>query len=152
MKNLIINNKSGFTLVELLISTVVFSFAFIGLLLSFVRSMELHEASRNTSFALTAVKSRLETIQNTTFSEIYSTYDGLTFTDSGLNGIGVSYVDNSNLNLLEVVVPFCWQQKNGRIIGEDANLDGALDAGEDANLNGRIDSPAQVITYIYNRD
>lgn len=136
---------------ELLVATIVFSLAFIGLLLSFVKSMELHEASRNTSYALSAVRSRIEVIKNTAFDQIVSTYDEATFTDANLNGIGVSYIDNSDPDLLEVTVSFAWIQKNGRVVGEDQDLDGVLDAGEDTDLNNVLSSPAQAVTYIYDR-
>ncbi len=145
-----LGRKQGMTLVELLVATVVFTMAFIGLLMSFVKSMELHETSRNTSYALTAVKSRIETIKNTNFADIYSTYNKATFTDSSINGIGVSYVDNSNSDLLVVTVSFSWQQENNRIIGEDKDLDGVLDSGEDSDSDGKLSSPAQAVTYIYN--
>jgi prepilin-type N-terminal cleavage/methylation domain-containing protein len=48
--------------------------------------------------------------------------------------------------LLEVVITVCWKQPNGRIFGEDANLNGILDVGEDKSNppNGRLDSPAQL--------
>lgn len=142
--------RDGLTLVELLVATVVFSMAFIGLLMSFVRSMELHETSRNTSCAIAAVRSRLEVIKNTDFADIEATYHNVTFTDSSISGIGVSYVDASNPDLLEITICFSWKQKNGRIIGEDSDLDGVLDSGEDTNSDGRLSSPAEVITYIYN--
>ncbi len=49
-----------------------------------------------------------------------------------------------------VTVTFCWRQSNGRLMGEDSNLNGALNTGEDVNGNGTIDSPVQLIAYIYN--
>jgi len=52
--------------------------------------------------------------------------------------------------LLQATVSVCWRQKN-RVIGEDKNLNGALDAGEDANGNKIIDSPVELTTLIVNR-
>ena len=60
-------------------------------------------------------------------------------------------MDDSNPDLLHVSVVFCWKQPNGRVLGEDKDLDGQLDVGEDMNSNGRLDSIVQIETYIYNR-
>jgi prepilin-type N-terminal cleavage/methylation domain-containing protein len=143
-------SEKGFTLVEVLISAVILVFVFSGILLSFVRCLELSEMSRNTSNALAAVKNHVEDIKNTSFSNIPATYDDATFAWASLNGIGVSYVDTSNPNLYVITVSFCWQQKNGLIVGEDTNLNGVLNPGEDSNGNGMIDSPVQIVTAIYN--
>jgi len=50
--------------------------------------------------------------------------------------------------LLEVILTVSWKQRDGRIIGEDLNLNGILDAGEDANSNGRLDSPSELRSLI----
>jgi hypothetical protein len=42
----------------------------------------------------------------------------------------------------------CWRNQNGRVIGEDKNLNGTLDAGEDLDGNGLIDSPAVIESYV----
>ena len=34
-------------------------------------------------------------------------------------------------------------------MGEDTNINGALNAGEDANGNGVLDSPVEMTTYIF---
>lgn len=54
-------------------------------------------------------------------------------------------------NLLRAKVVICWKDKGG-IIGEDKNLNGALDAGEDDNANGEIDSPCQLETVMARKD
>jgi len=47
--------------------------------------------------------------------------------------------------LLEVIITVCWRQSDGRLFGEDANLNGVLDTGEDTlTVNNRLDSPAQL--------
>ncbi len=141
---------NGLTLVELLVATMVFSLAFLGLLLTFVKSMELHETSRNSTYALNAVKSRVEQIKNTDFHQIYNNYHRISFTDAAVSGVGISYVDNSDPDLLKIWVSFSWRQKNSRVVGEDQDLDGILDAGEDLDSNGMLSSPVQVSTYIFN--
>lgn len=71
---------------------------------------------------------------------------------------GRVYVNNihpgttaSTTNLLRAKVVICWKDKGG-IIGEDKNLNGALDAGEDINGNGEIDSPCQLETVMARKD
>ena len=50
-------------------------------------------------------------------------------------------------NLLNLHVAACWRS-SGRVIGEDKNLNGRLDAGEDANGSGWMDSPVMISTLI----
>lgn len=147
-----LNNNKGFTLAEIIVATAVFVITFVGILLSYLSALELSELSRNSSTAVQAVKSRLEQIKYSPFNQILATYNGVSFTTNGLNGIGVSYVSSPSPNLLLITVSFCWRQKSGRVIGEDTNLNGVLNAGEDKPpTNGMIDSPVQVVNYVYNK-
>lgn len=141
----------GFTLVELMVAAVIFVLAFVVILLSYIRCMELSEMSRNSSTALAAAKTRIEQIKDTAFSDIFVAYNNAAFDVTGVNGKGVSYVDNTNANLLKVTVTVCWKQKRGLIVGEDLDLDGQLDGGEDQNGNSLLDSPVQLVTYVYNK-
>ena len=66
----------------------------------------------------------------------------------GMGGYGVDYLSDvwysSGYNrLLDVRIALCWRQRDGRIFGEDTNLNGVLDPGEDKSKppNGLIDSP-----------
>ena len=149
------NHKSisGFTLVEVLMAAMVFIVAFLGILTSYIRCMELSETSKNASMALAAAKSQMETIKNyTVFNDILSTYDNVGFAVNGLTGKGVSYVQEIDTDLLKITVSVSWKQRQGRIIGEDKNLNGQIDAGEDQNSNGQLDSPVELVTYIYDKD
>jgi len=139
----------GFTLPELLIATVILMLVFVGMLLGYIRGMELSEMSRNSSRAILLAKSRVEQIRNTPFNQLVATYDNTAFSTVGLNGIGVSYVDDADPELFQITVTVCWREKNGRIIGEDSDLDGILDPGEDMNGNGMLDSYAQIVTQLY---
>ena len=142
-------NKSGFTLVEVLIAAGVFLIAVVGILYSYLKCLELAELGRNTSIAVQAVKNEVEDIKASNFTTLYTNYNNATFTASGINGKGIVYVDNSIPSLLQVKVVFCWKQQNGQLIGEDTNLNGALNAGEDKNANGQLDSYVQMLTNIY---
>ena len=141
---------SGFTLAELMVTTVIIVLAFLGMLIGFLKCLELHELSRNSSIAVAAVKTQIENIKNTDPADLIATYHNATFISEGLTGMGVSYVTNTDPEVFEVTVSFCWRQKNGRVIGEDENLNGQLNGGEDLDADGIIDSPVQVVTYIHN--
>lgn len=142
-------NNRGFSLSELMIATLIFAFTFAGTLIVFFRCIELSELARNSSTAVNAAKSRLASIENTPFANILAAYNNTTFTAAGVNGMGTTYVTSLDADLLRVTLVFCWREKNGRVMGEDTNINGALNAGEDANGNGVLDSPVEMTTYIY---
>lgn len=148
------NNRSnqGFTLPELMMAAMITVIAFMGILYTYARYLELDEISRNTSIALQTAQNKIEAIKNTDYDLIYATFNGQTFTTTGLTGRGVTTINNTNSKLMLITVTFCWRQSNGRIMGEDTNLNGALNTGEDKNSNGTMDSPVQLIAYIYNED
>ena len=141
--------KAGFTLVEVIVATAVFLMAAVGGIYTFSKCLQLSEAGRTSMIALQAVKNKLEEIKAADFFTVYGTYNGKTFTTTGLNGIGKIYVDNTNAKLFVVKVVFCWRLANGLVVGEDRNLNGVLDAGEDKNGNNEIDSVVEVLTQIY---
>lgn len=147
-----LKNEEGFTFAELLVIAGILVFLFAGVLAAFFRCIQLAEISRNSSTALLVAKNRMAQIKNSPFNQIFTTFNNAAFTTAGLNGAGVSYVDDSNPNLYQITIAFCWQEKNGRVFGEDLNLNGQLDGGEDQNGNGFIDSPVQIVSSIYNRE
>ena len=136
---------------ELLVAAVVMILAFLGLLSSYLACLELSELSKNSSLAVRATKSRLEEIRDTSFNQIKPTYNNVTFAVSGLNGMGVGYVDDTDPNLLKVTVTVCWKQYSGLVVGEDTNLNGQLNAGEYKNGNGLLDSPTTMVSYVFKR-
>ena len=143
-------SQSGFTLVELLVASAILIITIVGILISYIRSLELAEMSRNSSVAINASRSQIEQMKNTDFTLVSTNFNNVTFTVPGFSGMGVSYVTAVSANLAQVTATFCWRQRNGRVVGEDKDLDGVVDAGEDANGNGRLDSPTQIISDIYN--
>ena len=145
------NQKTAVTLTELMVATAVFILAFTGILLSYIRCLEFNELSKSSVIAIQASRNRLEEMRNTAFNQIKTAYNNVTFTTAGLNGKGVTYVNDINPQLLKITVTFCWKQGTGRTIGEDTNLNGQLDAGEDKNGNSILDSPTTLVTNIYER-
>ncbi len=132
-----------------MIATLIFTLTFAGTIIVFFRCIELSEMARHSSVAVNTVKSQLATIEDTVFEQILATFNNATFTAAGVNGTGVTYVTSLDADLLRVTIVFCWREKNGRIMGEDTNINGVLNAGEDANGNGALDSPVEMTTYIY---
>jgi len=146
-----ISNRQGMTLPELMIAVGILALCITGILLSYLRSMELNEISRNMSIAVKAAESRLDLIRSTTFDTIQATHHQVAFDVSGLDGKGVSYVNNSNPDLLKVDVCVAWRTTNGRVFGQDSNLNGQIDGSEDSDGNGILDGPVQLTTYIYEK-
>lgn len=143
--------KAGFALAEVMVAAVVMILAFVGILVTYIKCLELNEMSRNKSTATRAAKTRMEQINNSDFTQLTANFNNVPFFDPAVNGAGVSYINNTNPELVQITVSFCWRQKNGLLIGEDADLDGSLDAGEDTNGNGMIDSTVQLVTYRYDQ-
>ena len=142
--------KGGFTLIELIITAGVLLFSITGLLMIYVRSLELNEISRNSTLSVQAAKAQLEKIKATPFAQIAPEFNGTKFTVSGIDGIGVSYVDSIDPTLYKVMVSVSWrQEKMGsyRCFGEDLNVNGEIDVGEDVNGNGKLDGPVQLVSY-----
>nr|MBU1328120.1 type II secretion system GspH family protein [Candidatus Omnitrophota bacterium] len=146
--------EHGFTLLELMISVSVLIVALAGLLGVFAHLISLNENSSKLTLAVAACQAKLEEIRNSTFSNIYTTYNGASFNPQGFassEAKGAISVNNSNPNLLQVYISVSWRTRSNRIIGEDRNLNGALNAGEDLNLNNRLDSPGQLATLMAQR-
>ena len=148
-------DKKGFTLVELLVAIFIATVV-LGALLSVTNyNLVLQETSRNLVIATNDARQIMEEARVTPFANIVGTYNNRTFNPTGLDGrirTTASYVAGSNNTLIDLRVVVCWRQANGRIIGEDTNLNGQLDAGEDRNNNGLIDSPAVLNTAIRRAD
>ncbi len=144
-------NDQGATLVEVLVTSAILAVAVTGILMSYLNCMELTEVARNMSQAVHLAETRMEQIRSTTYAAIKAAYDNVGFSVSGLNGYGVSYVDDTAGDILKITVVVCWKQKNGRVYGEDENLDGVLNVGEDENSNGRLDSPVMLVGRLYER-
>ena len=145
-----LNHQKGFTVVEVMIATLILVPLFAIGMMVFVKCMDLSDMSKNSSLAVWGVKKRIASIENTAYNQIFNTYNNTTFTLNGLTGIGKTYIDNSSADHLIVTVLFCWKERNGRVIGEDKNLNGVLNGGEDTNGNGKLDSMVQLSTQIYN--
>ena len=148
------NYKSGFTLFELMIGAGVLIVALVGLLGVFAGMISLNENSGKLSLAVAACQAKLEEMRNSSFTNLYTTYNGTSFNPNGFSlgeAKGAISINNSNPNLLQVFVSVSWRTRSNRVIGEDKNLNGARDAGEDSIVNLRLDSPGQIATLMAQR-
>ena len=148
------NNKSGFTLLELMIGVGVLIVALVGLLGVFAHMISLNENSGKLSLAVAACQAKLEEMRNSSFTDLYTTYNGTSFNPNGFSSgeaKGAISINNSNAKLLQVFVSVSWMTRSNRVIGEDKNLNGVRDAGEDLNGNLRLDSPGQIATLMAQR-
>ncbi len=145
------NSIKGFALPEVLLATAIAAFAVCGILLMYIASMDLIRTSKNASMATSAAQGLIEEIRNTPFPDIVTNYNGLKFSVNNMPAnSGIVYVDDTDPEFLLVTVSVCWRQGD-KIVGEDLNLNGDLDAGEDTNSNLRIDSTVELITQVVNR-
>jgi prepilin-type N-terminal cleavage/methylation domain-containing protein len=143
--------KSGFTLIEVALAMGLAAIAICGLLATYLSCLFLSSTSKDIHIAAEAAQGLMEQIRTDSFSQIVSDYDGLIFNVTALpTNRGVVYVNDSNPELLNVTISVCWNE-SGRVMGEDTNLNGVLNAGEDKNNNTIIDSPVQLVTLIANR-
>jgi Tfp pilus assembly protein PilE len=148
----------GLTLIEILIATVVLVVALLSTLGLLSHSLSLPEGNRDSTIALHEAEAMMEHICADDYLTIRATYATVAqtpFAIANLTGMGTVYANElsgATNGLMRVKVVVCYQHKN-RIIGEDADFDGILDAGEDTILaNGELDSPCQLETVIVNRE
>lgn len=147
-----LTTKIGFSLVEVILATAILAFALVGILGTYVTCLVLITTSQNVNAATNAAQGIIEEIRSTPFTQIIANYNGMVFTVNDIPfSRGVVYINNTTApassDLLEATVSICWRQGN-KVIGEDTNLNGVLDAGEDKNGNGIIDSTVQLKTRI----
>jgi type II secretory pathway pseudopilin PulG len=142
---------AGMTLAELLVAVAILIIAIAGILTSYLRCLELNEVARNFSLSVKAATSRMEAIHSTPFAQIKTTFDKVTFAVPDVEGIGVTYVDDSTADLLLITACVSWRQRSGRVYGEDKNLNGQINAGEDLNGNGMLDGPVKLQSRFFTR-
>ena len=147
-------NTSGLTLLEVMIATAILVIAISGLLATFTGLFSLNENARNLSLAIISAQDKMEEIRESNFNNIYNTYNNASFDVAGFDpgeAKGSISIDNSDPDLLEVYASVSWRERSNRIIGEDVNLNGSLDAGEDLNTDNRLNSPAEIASLMGNR-
>lgn len=145
--------KKALSLVEVMIAVVILVVALTAILASYVNMFILADLSRNSGIAAQALEAHMEELRREGFDDL-DAFDGTTFALNGFtagNSLGRIEVRTiagyANLREVRLVAAFRSRQ---RIIGEDQNLNGALDVegGEDLNSNSQLDSSVELITVI----
>lgn len=155
----ILNNSSGFSLLELVVVVAIIAVVIPGMMQLFISASDLSDVSGSKSAAMAEAYTTMEVIRNHDFDLITTDYaaggsPGNSFNSMILSGgKGMVFVGpyNGSNDILEVRVVISWPDKRGRIIGEDANLNGVFEMSEDVNNDGLYNSPATFVSYIAKR-
>ncbi len=123
MNRVVKRKRKGFTLLELLLASVILAVALSVLLLEFLSCAVLSEAARNLTRAVAHAQYVMEDIKNTTFINIKSKidngdwdWDSADISNEGLTPLRNEIIDTSvsGTDLLDVTVNVSWQNKGGR--------------------------------------
>jgi len=145
-------NQKAFTLAEILLVVGIMAVVIVGMGQLFIYTALQAELAGNKSIAVTLAQSKIDEIRTHAYSAIPVNFGsggtpGNVFSTPGLNnGVGLVRIDSSDPELLGIEVLVSWQDKYGRIMGEDLDMDGILDSGEDTNGNSKLDSPVTLVT------
>ena len=140
--------KKGFTLIEILVSTLIMAFTITAVLQVLNNLVRLNESNDNIVFGMNELQGMMDQVRNAPFEDIVTVYNGRLFTVDALTNRGVVHQGTIAItvldpDLLRVKMSISWQQRS-RVLGEDQNLNGILDGGEDVNGNGEMDSPCMM--------
>lgn len=139
----------------MLLTVTILGVSICGILLTYINMFMLSDLSRDLTMATNAVQAKMEEVKKNSFDTL-SALNGTTFDIFGFDSgkakgrIEVSDVtlrNPSTETLKKVRIVVCFKSRD-RVIGEDANLNGALNTGEDTNNNNRLDGPVELITFI----
>lgn len=163
--------RKALTLVEVLVSVFIVSLVTSAMLMAFPPLFEGINLISQSVQAWEAARREMETLKSSVFDAAFlganprvfydpadpaaSTPVANPFTPAGVNqATGVYYVErmhnsaNALLNdIVDVEAVVCFKAGR-RVVGEDQNLNGVLDAGEDLDHNGKISSPVTLRTLI----
>lgn len=143
---------TGFTLFEVALAMALFALAASGSLSLFISCSRLTDSAGHVTRMIDRAREELENrVQRTDFESLD---DYFILANNPDNLSLVCYVqDHSTLtNLKQVRVVVTYREASNRIIGEDTNLNGMLDAGEDTNEDDRLTSPCEIVTFVTRKE
>lgn len=108
------DKKRGLTLVELMIAVMILVPVLTVVLQGFVRCLEMNAIAQETSLVVWAERTKIAAIEETPFNNIQSTFNGQTFTVSGLSGQGTVTVSAPEVDLLTVAIVYNWTGRGAR--------------------------------------
>ena len=155
-------DRQGYTFTEVMVSALILGVVIIGLIQMFIYNSTLTDLSSRMTTVISEAQNRMELVRNTAFSSIPTSFPSGTvynLNDPNGNKYGELFVYRTTINsdLYEIKIAACWRNKRinnsasgGRVIGEDQNLNGILDAGEDLSspANNQVDSMVTLISRI----
>lgn len=115
-------SKQGFTLLEVLITTLIMVSVLGALAYGLNQSTNLTETVRNQDIALSAAQDKIEEIANDV--DNITDYNGQTFNIAGLtpDPAGVVAVNQvGSTNLFDINITVSWQQRGGRQISRSVS-------------------------------
>lgn len=129
----------------------ILAFSLCGILLTYINMFIFTDLARDFTLATNALQAEMEDIKRQNFDNL-SSFNGTPFDMGGFASLDakgrVEVTDTSYGDLKRIRLVACFKSR-GRLIGEDANLDGDLDTGEDTLwVNNRLDSPVELVTLI----
>ncbi|MDP8229618.1 MAG: prepilin-type N-terminal cleavage/methylation domain-containing protein, partial [Candidatus Gorgyraea atricola] len=74
-----LRQKSGFTLLELVMAVAILVVAITGILAIFAKFIALNEDARSLTIALTSCQDKMEEIRNSNFDTVFANYDATSF-------------------------------------------------------------------------
>ena len=156
-------SAKGFTLLEVAVTLVIALAMTLTVLQVVVMARELTSASQVGQLAWLGAQRKMETLIDLAFAQ----YDALLaadnagdpnhlFTIDGLPGVTQGVVQvfpeaGSDPTIADVYVTVCFRGGQGRVLGEDQNLNGVLEGAEDLDGDAVMDSPVQLVTRLTRR-
>lgn len=111
----------GFSLAEVMVTTLILAIVLTGALSMFIYCSLLSENAGNLSLSMGEAQSKLEEIRDSSFSSISSTYHGTTFNltkpEGATGNITVAEVGSDvAADLLQVSITVNWTNRNNRAL------------------------------------
>lgn len=147
-------NDKGFTLVELVLATLILAVVLAGLIQVFIQCSVLTELTRNKTAAMNEALGKMEEIRNTDFDSIITGYHESWFSLTQLTGKGLIYVTSVETGLLEIEIEIGWENKYSRTVPSDLDLDSIVDTSipsSDVDINSKVLSPVTLVSRITDR-
>lgn len=146
------DKRRGFTLIEVLLVTMILAVVLCGLLAIYANLFFLTDFLRDYTSATNAVQAKMEELRKDTFDSLTVGSSTFNLTDYGFpfsDSKGVVEINSTSYaDLKRIRIVACFKSRN-KIIGEDQNLNGILNQGEDTWIvNNRLDSPVELVTLV----
>mgnify|MGYP001581143603 CR=1 FL=1 len=115
------SRRAGFTLLEVLIASIVLAIALMGLLSAILYIHTLNQGSRENELALRGASEKMEEVMSQDLDTVVADYDLFAFDVEGLSEqqndpdarVGLVDIDDTNPDLLQVHIEVLWRGRTG---------------------------------------